>query len=172
MNNDMFNVMFAEEIIQRFKPELLTVNMQDVDIGHFDFSSYANNLRKADWAAAHLWNVIQSTPGMANDTVMVIAPEHGRNFNPNTSVDAYGRLALDHTSPSAGVSGDQMAREIFCLVVGPPNVVKQGLVVNSLSGESTEIVPTIANILGFDTSIPASAGVKNFNQCDLAQAFF
>ena len=65
-----------------------------------------------------------------------------------------------------------MAREIFCLVVGPPNVVKQGLVVNSLSGESTEIVPTIANILGFDTSIPASAGVKNFNQCDLAQAFF
>lgn len=172
MNNDMFNVMFAEEIIQRFKPELLTVNMQDVDIGHFNFSSYANNLRKADWAAAHLWSVIQSTPGMANDTVMVIAPEHGRNLNPNTSIDAYGRLALDHTSPSDGVSGDQMAREIFCLVVGPPTVVKQGLVVNSVSGESTEIVPTIANLLGFDNNIPASAGIKNYNQCDLAQAFF
>jgi len=172
MNNDMFNVMFAEEIIQRFKPELLVVNMQDVDICHFNFSAYANNLRKADWAAAHLWNLIQSTPGMANDTVMVIAPEHGRNFNTNTSVDAYGRLALDHTAPSDGTSGDQMARDIFCLVVGPPTVVKQGLVVNSVSGESTEIVPAIANMLGFDNNIPISAGIKNYNQCDLAQAFF
>ncbi len=172
MNNDMYNVMFAEEIIQRFKPELLVVNMQDVDIGHFNFSQYANNLRKADWAAAHLWSVIQSTPGMANDTVLVIAPEHGRNFNPNTSVDAYGRLALDHTAPVDGVSGDQMAREIFCLVVGPPTVVKQGVVVNSVQGESTEIVPVIANLLGFDTNIPGNSGLKNYNQCDLAQAFY
>lgn len=172
MNNDMYNVMFAEEIIQRFKPELLVVNMQDVDIGHFNFSQYANNLRKADWAAAHLWSIIQSTPGMANDTVLVIAPEHGRNFNPNTSIDPYGRLALDHTAPVDGVSGDQMAREIFCLIVGPPAVVKQGLVVNSVEGESTEIVPVIANMLGFDANIPGGSGLKNYNQCDLAQAFY
>jgi hypothetical protein len=172
MNNDMYNVMFAEEIIQQFKPELLVVNMQDVDIGHFDFSQYANNLRKADWAAAHLWSIIQSTPGMANDTVLVIAPEHGRNFSPNTSVDAYGRLALDHTAPTDGTSGDQMAREIFCLIVGPPTVVKQGIVVNSVEGESTEIVPVIANMLGFDNNIPGSAGLKSYNQCDLAQAFY
>ncbi|MBL0095495.1 MAG: hypothetical protein IPP46_02610 [Bacteroidetes bacterium] len=172
MNSDMYNVMFAEEIIQQFKPELLVVNMQDVDIGHFDFSQYANNLRKADWAAAHLWSIIQSTPGMANDTVLVIAPEHGRNFSPNTSVDAYGRLALDHTAPTDGTSGDQMAREIFCLIVGPPTVVKQGFVVNSVEGESTEIVPVIANMLGFDNNIPGSAGLKSYNQCDLAQAFY
>ncbi len=172
MNNDMYNVMFAEEIIQRFKPELLVVNMQDVDIGHFNFSQYANNLRKADWAAAHLWNFIQNTPGMANDTVLVIAPEHGRNYNPNTAVDAYGRLALDHTAPADGTSGDQMAREIFCMVLGPPTVVKQGLVINSVSGESTEIVPVIANLLGFDSNIPGSVGLKSYNQCDLTQAFF
>jgi hypothetical protein len=172
MNGDMYNVLFAEEIIAEFKPELLVVNIQDVDIGHFNFSQYANNLRKADYAAAHLWNMIQSTPGMANDTVMVIVPEHGRNFIANTSADAYGRLALDHTAPVDLVSGDQMAREIFCMVVGPPTVVKQGLVINTTEGESTEVVPAIANLLGFDNSIPLSAGIKNYNQCDIAQAFY
>lgn len=172
MNNDMYNIMFAEEIIQRFKPELLVVNMQDVDIGHFDYSQYANNLRKADFAAAHLWSIIQSTPGMTNDTVMIIAPEHGRNLNPNTSRDAYGRLALDHTAPVDMVSGDQKARDIFCLVVGPSTVVKQGQVINVDSGESIEIVPTIANLLGFDNSIPVSVGLKDYLSCDMQAAFY
>ncbi len=172
MNGDMLNIMFAEEIITEFKPELLTVNMQDVDIGHFNFSEYANNLRKADWAAAHLWNHIQNTPGMANDTVMIIVPEHGRNLNANTSVDAYGRFALDHTAPQDGVSGDQMAREIFCMVVGPPSVVKQGQVINAVEGESIEVASAIANLLGFDNNIPASAGLKDYVACDIAQAFY
>lgn len=172
MNGDMYNILFAEEVIAEFKPELLVVNMQDVDIGHFNFSQYANNLRKADYAAAHLWNHIQSTPGMANDTVMIIMPEHGRNFSPNTSADAFGRFALDHTAPVDTVSGDQMAREIFCMVVGPPSIVKQGLVINGVAGESIDVVPAIANLLGFDNGIPFSAGIKNYNQCDIAQAFY
>jgi len=171
MNNDMFNVFFAEQIIKEFKPELMVVNMQDVDIGHFNFSSYANNLRKADYAAAHLWSLIQSTPGMMNDTVLIIAPEHGRNANPNTSIDANGRRALDHTAPVDTITGDQKAREIFCMIVGPPSVVKQGHVINSIAGESTDIVPVIANILGFDTSIPGSSGIKSYQSCDLQQAF-
>lgn len=172
MNGDMYNILFAEEIISEFKPELLTVNMQDVDIGHFNFSQYANNLRKADWAAAHLWNHIQNTPGMANDTVMIVVPEHGRNFNANTTVDGYGRFALDHTAPQDGVSGDQMAREIFCLVLGPPGVVKQGQVIHAAEGESIEVVPAIANLLGFDGAIPQGAGLKSYSACDIAQAFF
>ena len=108
---------------------------------------------------------------MANDTVLIVAPEHGRNLNPNTTIDAYGRRALDHTAPVDMVSGDQMAREIFCLVAGPPNVVQQGQVINSVSGESIEIVPVIANLLGFDTSIPAGAGLKPYSACDMQAAF-
>lgn len=171
MNNDMYNMFFAGEIIRRFKPELLVVNMQDVDIGHFDFTQYANNLRKADYSVARLWSIIQSTPGMANDTVLIVAPEHGRNLNPNTSIDAYGRRALDHTAPVDTVSGDQTAREIFCLIAGPPSVVQQNQVINTVSGESTEIVPVIANLLGFDGSIPFTSGLKPYSQCDLQAAF-
>jgi Type I phosphodiesterase / nucleotide pyrophosphatase len=174
MNNDMFNILFANEIIKTFKPELMVVNMQDVDICHFNFTQYANNLRKADYAVAQLWNTIQQTPGMANDTVLIVAPEHGRNFYGNTSVDIYGRTALDHTAPTdPNFTGDpnmQMAREIFCLVVGPPNVVVQGQVINTIMGESTEIVPAIANMLGFDSFIPAGY-VKDWSTCQIKAAF-
>ncbi len=147
MNNDMVNVFFAERIIQRFKPELLVVNMQGVDICHSNFTEYCNQLHKADYAVAHLWQTIQSTPGMANDTILIVAPEHGRNFEPNTILDVYGQPAIDHTS-------DATSREIFCLVVGPPGKVVQNQSITQVTGESIDIVPTIAHVLGFRENIP------------------
>lgn len=152
MSNDMYNMFFAEKVIQEFKPELLVVNMQDVDICHFDFTRYADALHKADYAVAHLWNTIQNTPGMANDTVLIVVPEHGRNQAPNTVIDAYGRYAIDHTAIDS--NGDQMSRDIFCLVVGPTGIVRQNQVITQVRGESIDIVPTVANLLGFDTDIP------------------
>jgi len=124
------------------------VNMQDVDVCHNDFSSYCNNLTKSDYALAHLWDFIQKTPGMANDTILIAAPEHGRNLETNTVIDQNGRFAIDHTNTP-------VSREIFCLLVGPQGAVKQNQSINQETGESIDIVPTIANILGFDTDIPA-----------------
>jgi hypothetical protein len=147
MNDDMYNVFFAEKIIEQFKPELLVVNMQGVDIAHSNFTQYCNNLRKADFAVGHLWQTIQNTPGMANDTILIVAPEHGRNLIPNTILDAYGQPALDHNS-------DETSREIFCMVVGPPGKVQQNQIVTQITGESIDIVPTIARILGFDQDVP------------------
>ena len=146
MSNDMYNIFFAEKIMERFKPELMVVNMQDVDICHSNFTQYCDNMRKADYALAHLWNKIQNTPGMANDTVLIVAPEHGRNITHNSIIDSYGRYALDHTS-------DATSREIFCLVMGPNGVVNHQ-VISSVAGESIDIVPTIATVLGFYNEIP------------------
>jgi len=146
-NNDMRTVNFSERIIQEYKPELLVVNMQDVDIAHDNFTAYANNLQKADYALGHLWNTIQSTPGMADDTILIAMPEHGRNQDGNGIYDAYGRQALDHTN-------DEMSRETFALVLGPNGVVVQDQVFSQEKGESIDIVPTIANILGFDNDVP------------------
>ncbi|TAL59667.1 MAG: hypothetical protein EPN85_08900 [Bacteroidetes bacterium] len=162
MNNDMFNIFIAENILKEFKPELLAVNMQGVDVCHTNFTQYCNNIRKADFALAHLWNTIQSTPGLMNDTILIAVPEHGRNSTPNTVMDAYGRYAIDHTN-------DPMSREIFCLVLGPAGVVKQNQVINTLDGESIDVVPTIADILGFYSDIPAN--YKGNMGAPLAQAF-
>ncbi len=149
MNNDMFNIFIADKILTQFKPELLVVNMTGVDVCHFNFTQYCDNLRKADFAVSQLWKTIQSTPGLMNDTILIVAPEHGRNSTSNTVMDAHGRYAVDHTN-------DAMSREIFCLVVGPAGVVKQNQVINTVEGESIDIVPTVADILGFYNDIPGS----------------
>jgi len=146
-NNDMQTVHFAEKIIQEYKPELLVVNMQDVDIAHSNFTLYANNIQKADYALAHLWETIQNTPGMMNDTILIAMPEHGRNQNGNGLYDNFGREALDHTN-------DDYSREIFSIILGPSGIVVQDQVFSQEKGESIDIVPTIANVLGFDNDIP------------------
>lgn len=142
LSGDQFNVFAAEKIIEEFQPELLVVNMQDVDICHTNFTAYANNLVRADYALGHLWQTIQSTPGMADNTILIAVPEHGRNAQPNTVIDPYGRYALDHTN-------DDMSREIFCLVAGPSGKVVQNQVIDQVMGETVDVVPTIAKILGF-----------------------
>lgn len=147
MNGDMNNVFAGIKVMQEFKPELMVINMQNIDIGHFNFTQYVDNMRRADFALYKLWEAIQSTPGMANDTVLIVAPEHGRNLQPNSVLDPYGRYAVDHTN-------DEMSRRIFCLVAGPSSAVKQGQVFNNPKGESVDIVPTIAEILGFRQEIP------------------
>ena len=162
MNNDMFNIFIAEKVLQEFEPELLVVNMQGVDVCHFEYTMYCDNLRKADYALAHLWNTIQTTPGLANDTILIAVPEHGRNSTSNTVMDLYGRYAVDHT-------GEAMSREIFCLVLGPAGIVKQNQLITSVTGESIDVVPTIADILGFYNDIPTN--YKNNMGSPLLQAF-
>ncbi len=146
-SNDLVNLYYTEKVIQKFKPELTVLNMQDVDICHTDFTQYCNLLRRADWGVSHLWNTIENTSGMAGDTVMIVVPEHGRNFDSNTVIDAYGRPAFDHNS-------DATSREIFCLIAGPSSVVNQNKVVTQEYGESIDVLPTIADLLGFKDRIP------------------
>lgn len=149
MSGDMYNMYFAERVIKQFKPELLCVNMTDVDTCHADFSNYCVNLHRADYAVAHLWQTIQNTPGMKDDTIMIVVPEHGRDGVHNTVTDAQGRKGIDH-------GGDNVSKEIFCMVLGPSNLVYQNNIINSVEGESIDIVPTIASILGFLPDIPSN----------------
>lgn len=168
-NNDVYNILFAEDVIRTFQPELLVVNMQDVDVCHDNFTQYCNNLRKADYAVAHLWDTIQSTPGMADNTVMIIAPEHGRNFERNSVRDIYGKFAIDHTVEQNYTT----AREIFCMILGPAGVVRQNNIVGAPDrpvGESIDIAVTIAELLGFYNDIPSSMH-RHFRGRFLEEAF-
>jgi hypothetical protein len=62
-------------------------------------------------------------------------------------MDNYGRFALDHTN------GDPLSRDVFGLVIGPAGVVKQNHNSTDLCA-TVDVVPTIANILGFDNELP------------------
>jgi hypothetical protein len=147
-NNDIKTMFTACEIIKEFEPELMVVNMQDSDIGHSNFTKMCDNINTADFALAKLWETIQNTPNMKNNTVLIAAPEFGRNLNTNTLVDQYGRAAVDHT-------GDENSKKIFCLMLGPKEIIKSNNLVESENAETIDILPTIAHLLGFHDKIPA-----------------
>ena len=106
-------------------------------------------MRRADYALWHLWETIKSTPGMEN-TILIALPEHGRNSEGNGIFDGFGRESSDHTN-------DAMSREIFCMMLShqADTSIYANNIITQDTGESIDIVPTIANILGFDQDIPS-----------------
>ena len=151
LTGDLVNISYAWEVLQAFHPELLVINSFDLDACHTDFTGYINFMHKADYGVGWLWNKIQSDPLLANDTILVCMPDHGRNELPNSIYDANGLLAFDHTS-------DDNSRRLFALIVGPPDKVKQNQLVGDFFnpvGETIDMVPTIAHILGFKEAIPS-----------------
>ena len=149
LTGDLIAVTGAWEVLNKFTPELTVVNTTNLDICHSNFTGYLNFLHRADYGIGWLWDKIQSHPVLANDTIMICIPEHGRNLMPNNLQDGNGMLAFDHTS-------DANSRRLFSLIVGPDDkVIHQTFGDDGIpTAESVDIVPTIAHILGFHEDIP------------------
>jgi hypothetical protein len=145
-NGDLRTLGYAGEVIKWFQPTLTVVNLNDVDVGHSDFTRSLRNLHRADHGVAHLWNVIQNTPGMKNDTVMILIPECGRNLSSNPILDDNDWYAYDHS--------DKNAHRIFSLMLGAgvPAGEKRGDA-NSPLGSAMDGVMTVADILGFKNEV-------------------
>jgi hypothetical protein len=83
---------------------------------------------------------------MANNTIMLISPECGRNLNPNPIRDTNDWYAFDHS--------DANTQRVFTQMVGPN--VPSNLVIgseNNQVGETADNVPTIAEILGIKAEV-------------------
>lgn len=143
-NGDATTIGYATEVLQWFKPKLLVVNMSSVDSCHSNFTSYLQNLHRADHALGFLWNFIQTRiPEMAGNTILIAAPECGRNLNPNPIEDQNLWKAYDHSG------GDPNAFRIWSMMAGPN--VPSNLIVGSESnpvGKATDFALTIADIFG------------------------
>ncbi|MFK8005684.1 MAG: hypothetical protein AB8H03_04905 [Saprospiraceae bacterium] len=151
LTGDLINISAAWQVMDEFTPELTVINTTNLDVCHDDFSAYLYFLHRADYGIGWLWNKIQSHPILADDTIMICMPEHGRNLDRNNIVDANGLGAYDHT-------GDDNSRRVFAMIVGPDDKVVQGQALGSPNNpvaESIDVVPTIAHILGFKDSVPA-----------------
>ena len=153
LTSDLINISAAWKVLDEFSPELTVINTTNLDVCHSNFSSYIDFLHKADYGVGWLWQKIQSHPVLANDTIMICMPEHGRNLDSNNLADQNGLGAYDHT-------GDANSRRVFTLMVGPNGVVKHDEIIkddmneSNPVAESIDVVPTIAHILGFKDDIP------------------
>ena len=147
-NGDLSTLGYTTEILRWFKPKLTVVNMGGVDSCHSSYTSYLKALHRADHGVAHLWNFIQTQiPEMANNTVMIVMPEHGRNYEPNPITDENDWFAFDHDS-------DANSRRIFTQMVGPnvPAGLRVGSEANPV-GDAADTVVTIADVLGIKQDV-------------------
>lgn len=141
-SGDAVNISYAAEVLRYFKPKLLVVNMSSVDGCHSNFTGYLRSLHRADHATGWLWSYIQNQiPEMSGKTVMIVAPECGRNLDPNPIQDINDWYAYDHS--------DNNARRVWTTMVGKnvPQNLSRGDENNPI-GRLTDIVPTIADIFG------------------------
>ncbi len=147
-NGDLKTLGYTVEVLRWFKPKLTVVDLSNIDVCHSDFTAYLKNLHRADHGVGFLWREIQRIPGMANNTIIIAMPEHGRDEEPNPIQDLNDWYAYDH-------SGNNLnARRIFTLMAGPG--IDSNLVVGSESnpiGDAADVVPTIADIFGIKDKV-------------------
>ena len=141
-NGDLSTIGYACEVMQRFKPTLTVIYLSNVDGCHSNFTSYLGSLHRADHGVGHIWDYIQNNiPQMANNTTMMVIPEHGRNLDSNNIEDGNAFSGYDHS--------DANSRRIFSSIVGPG--IDSNLSIgneNNQVGDIVNLTPTIAEILG------------------------
>lgn len=160
-NGDLKTIGYATEVLRWFKPKVTVLNMSAVDACHENYTTYLRSLHRGDHGVGFLWNYIQNQiPEMANNTALIVMPEHGRNLNPNGILDENDWVAYDH-------DGDPNSRRIWTLMAGPG--IDAGLRVGTEDnpiGDATDVTLTIAEILGIKDEV-ANAGLVHGSSMSL-----
>jgi hypothetical protein len=148
----------TEQILKKFLPTVMVVSLIDVDACHDDFNGYLWAQTIADACVAHLWDTIQSTDGLKDETALLVVPEHGRQlfFNGNNP-DSLGRSGLDHGG------GDDGDRDVWMLALGPDfkpgvyeptGITQPGRTSNRY--ETIDAVMTAATLLGYGDAMKSN----------------
>jgi hypothetical protein len=135
---DELSVYVAKRLMRQLSPSLLWVTLHDIDVAHSGtFSLYIDGIQRCDRLCAELWDAIQHDPEYANETAMFILPDFGRD----SDLDAGGNGFQHHRT------GDPMSRTTWMIAMGPG--FRQNVVIDR-PVDSTDLVPTLGTLLGFD----------------------
>lgn len=138
---DELSVYIARQLMKQVAPSLLWITMHDIDIAHAGaYSLYIEGIRRTDRLCSELWKTIESEPEYAGNTTVFILPDFGRD----SDQDAGGNGFQHHRT------GDALSRTTWMMVLGPG--VREGVVYDNAL-QSTDLVPTIGSILGFDATM-------------------
>jgi len=148
-NPDLATIQQTFKSLKSERPELLVFNLEGSDIAHSNYFSYLNHIQIIDVELSNLWNSIQATEGLKDNTVLVLLNTMGRNSECNEITDEKGYGGLDHSKD------ENSCRETFCLFAGPKNIIKQNTIINDLGNETIDFLPTVAELMNFEDKIPS-----------------
>ena len=163
INRDVSSLIYATEVMHEFEPTIMALNLDGPDTCHNNFTGYLQALHRADWSIGYLWNFIQNHPKFANNTVLIAAPECGRNAIPNSAMDENDWFAYDHSDFNTQRSWTVMAGPGVpnTLVEGEGSTIIGGTTVPNPVGNNAQIALTIAEILGIRPQVEAEGFVYN-----------
>jgi hypothetical protein len=138
---DELSVYIARQLMRHVAPSLLWITLHDIDIAHAGaYSLYIDGIRRTDRLCSELWRAIQSEPEYAGNTTLFILPDFGRDSDD----DAGGNGFQHHRT------GDVLSRTTWLLAAGAG--VRENVVVDR-AVDSTDLVPTLGAMMGFDASL-------------------
>ncbi len=137
---DELSVYITRQLMQQLAPSLLWITLHDIDIAHAGaYSLYIEGIRRTDRLCAELWKTIQTEPEYAGNTTLFILPDFGRD----SDEDSGGNGFQHHRT------GDALSRTTWMMAMGAG--VREGVVIDRPL-DSTDLVPSIGSILGFNAS--------------------
>ena len=138
---DELSVYIARQLMRQVAPSLLWITLHDIDVAHAGaYSLYIEGIRRSDRLCAELWKAIQTEPEYAGHTSLFILPDFGRDSDD----DAGGNGFQHHRT------GDTLSRTTWLLAAGAG--IRQGVVFDR-AVDSTDLVPTLGAMLGFNASL-------------------
>jgi hypothetical protein len=138
---DELSVYITRQLMQQLAPSLLWITLHDIDIAHAGaYSLYIEGIRRTDRLCAELWKTIQTEPEYAGNTTLFILPDFGRD-----SDDDSGGNGFQHHR-----TGDALSRTTWMMAMGAG--VREGVAIDRAL-DSTDLVPSIGSILGFNASL-------------------
>jgi hypothetical protein len=119
-----------------FRPRLVVVRLGQADVGHKDLFAYWDVVKRDDSEIGRLRDEIRGDPALASTTALLVAPEIGRDAEPN----ALG--GIDHDD------GSEHATTVA--VLGEGAGIRRGAVAKGPLSLA-DLCPTIGALLGFPT---------------------
>jgi hypothetical protein len=134
---DELTFLIAREVLRRIAPAMLMINFSDMEVAHSGtYSLHLGGIRRADRLCHRMWEFIQSTPSLKDNTTLVIMNEFGRDPD-GSSTNGFFNHRTDTES----------CRLAWTMVLGPaagkPLVVERTV-------RQIDIAPSIASWMGFE----------------------
>ena len=114
-SHDAFLADRAIGCMQRFAPDVITVNFGEIDCAHYgSWSRYVEAIRRTDALTWRLWQATQQLPVYRERTLMLVLPDHGREL------DGPGRPGfIHHSNFYTNEGADEGCRRVWMLALGP-----------------------------------------------------
>lgn len=139
---DAFTHHYALEAMKKHHPNLIHIAYGETDDFAHDgnYSAYLNSAQTTDSFLKDLWEFIEEDPFYKGQTTLLITTDHGRGTEPLEEWKSHG-------------SDIEGAREVWFIAFGK-DVKSLGEIESKEQLYTTEIAPTILNLLNLKTDTP------------------